>query len=577
MSTPLFVLDEDLLELRAAFRRFATEHKGAADAALWQGLLDLGCIDAMDPAGGDGLRTLLMLQSELGRVHAALPLAGTFWALHLQRGASGPQRRSATAFDAAEPEWRRHTALACAYSMRALPKGALEAQHGFGAVGFMEEHDMPRWFRRIQADCVRHGGVDRALEQVAAGSIDGTSAGSLPDLSLCESLESFRREVREWLHGAWSPRQRAQDQERDRSARQFDRGFLAAIGSRGWIGLSIPREFGGGGLGALEQFVFDEEMSAAEAPIYSYATAQVLAPSLLRFGTEAQRRKFLPLMLGGEAVFCLGYSEPNAGSDLAALKTRAERDSEGWVIDGAKIWTSLGLVADYVWLAARTCRDKPRQAGISVFIVPMSTPGITIRPLEAMNGQRPCAVFYDAVRVPEDALIGQVDGGWQVITAALAQERMLMGGFAAKLQLQLQLGELGRELTVQRDRHGPLRQRADVRQRFASLAAEVQAARLLALQATAVAAQSRTPLVEAALSKIFSSELEERLAQTAFEILGVEATYGEGAPARLAGGRFAHAMSMGLMHVIGGGSNDIQRNLVGQRIAGSVRERPKKL
>jgi alkylation response protein AidB-like acyl-CoA dehydrogenase len=283
---------------------------------------------------------------------------------------------------------------------------------------------------------------------------------------------------------------------------------------------------------------------------------------LLRYGTPEQRSRLLPLMLRGEAVFCLGYSEPNAGSDLASLKTRARRDGEDWVIDGSKIWTTLGTVGDYVWLAARTDPDQPRHAGISVFIVPMNNPGITIKPLRAMNGHLPCAVFYDQVRVPLGALVGELNDGWKVITSALAQERMLMGGFAARLSLYLERLAVALRSTLSNGRH--LTQRTDVRRRFAVLAAESQAARLLALQAAAIAAAGGSPAVEAAISKVFSSELEERIAEEAMDIFGIEATFAQHAPGALLDGQFEHSLLMALMHVIGGGANEIQRNLIAQ-------------
>ena len=469
--------------------------------------------------------------------------------------------RAASEFDAGSEDWRFHAACACAYSMRALRSAALEVQHIFGAVGFMEDHEMPRLFRRIHADTVRYRGCDQALEDVAA-SVLTKEEHLLKSVVLDSAAEVFRVELRAWLDQHWTAAHQARDAARSKSERHFDREFLAALGQRHWIGLSLPPEDGGAGLSAYEQYVFTEELNLCEGPIYGFASVQLLAPSLLRYGTPEQRSRLLPLMLRGEAVFCLGYSEPNAGSDLASLKTRARRDGEDWVIDGSKIWTTLGTVGDYVWLAARTDPEQPRHAGISVFIVPMNSPGITIRPLRAMNGHQPCAVFYDQVRVPLGALVGELNDGWKVITSALAQERMLMGGFAARLSLYL--GRLAVALRSTMGNGDRLAHCADVRRRFAVLAAEAQAARLLALQAAAIAAAGDSPAVEAAISKVFSSELEERIAEEAMDIFGIEATFAQQAPGALLDGQIEHSLLMALMHVIGGGANEIQRNLIAQ-------------
>jgi alkylation response protein AidB-like acyl-CoA dehydrogenase len=469
--------------------------------------------------------------------------------------------RAAAAFDGNAQQWKFHVACACAYSMRALRLASLEVHHLFGAVGFMEEHPMPALFRQIHADTARHGGCDQALEDVAAYVLRQDGLSYIP-VQLGAGAESFRTELRAWLDRHWTEEDRVADGRRDKSERHFDRKFLASLGERNWIGLALPAEAGGAGLGTFEQYVFTEELNRRAAPMYGFAMAQLLAPSLLRHGTLEQRRRFLPLMLQGKAVFCLGYSEPNAGSDLASLRTRARRDGDHWVIDGAKTWTTFGTLADYVWLAARTDPEQPRQAGISVFIVPMNAAGITIRPMQAMNGHKPCAVFYDQVRVPLDALVGELNDGWRVITSALAQERVSMGGLAARLSRYLE--ELAAALQTAPAGAAPFSQRADVRRRFAVLAADGQAASLLSLQATAIAAADGSPALEAAISKVFSSELEERISEEALEIFGIEATFNQGAPAAVLDGQIEHSLPMALMYVIGGGSNEIQRNLIAQ-------------
>jgi alkylation response protein AidB-like acyl-CoA dehydrogenase len=471
-------------------------------------------------------------------------------------------RRAADALDIGDEESAAHVDAACCYSGHALRHLSLECQHGFGAVGYMEEHSMPRRFRRIHADLARHANPDRAAADLASRLLDRADGAQFiaRRTVLTPEAETLRVQLSAWLDEHWTVAQHREHFSRPDIMRNFDRNFLAAIGERGFIGLTIPVRDGGLGRGAFEQFAFDEEINFREAPSYSFATAQLLAPSLARFGTEAQRARYLPLMLAGKAVFCLGYSEPNAGSDLASLKTRAELRGDEWVVNGAKIWTTLGTVGDYVWLAARTDPAQARHAGISVFIVPMDAPGITIRPLAAMNGERPCAVFYDDVRLPADALVGDLNQGWSVITHALSQERLLMGAFASRLALYLSRLVAELQNIAQRD---PLYlDRVGLRCRLGQIAAEVQACRLLALQAATVAAEGGKPIVEAAISKVFSGELEERMAEAAINWLGPDATLNRWAPGTVLDGLIEHSLLMGIMYVVGGGSNDIQRNII---------------
>jgi alkylation response protein AidB-like acyl-CoA dehydrogenase len=473
--------------------------------------------------------------------------------------------------DEEDADWQVRTAAACCYSSRALRQSALECQHGFGAVGYMEDHPMPHWFRRIHSDLVRHAPPDVAATELADRLLEHDDGADFltQRVPLTPEAEAFRRDVATWLSEHWTSRDRAEHYAEGSELLNFDRRFLRAIGERGFIGLTIPTAEGGLGLGALEQFAFDEEINISEAPSYSYATAQLLAPSLAHYGSAEQRERFLPLMLKGDAVFCLGYSEPNSGSDLASLRTRAERDGEGWVVNGAKIWTTLATVGDYVWLAARTDPSQLRHGGISVFIVPLRTPGITIKPLPAMNGERPCAVFYDDVRLTKDALVGEVNQGWKVITHALSQERMLMGGFASRLSLYLK--RIVTELRDMEQRDSAASAPASLRARLGEIAAEVQASRLLALQASVVAAEGGRPVAEAAISKTFAGELEERMAEAAMDWFGPDATLRRGSPGVLLEGQIPHSLVMGIMYVVGGGSNDIQRNIIAQSALGLPR------
>jgi 3-oxo-4-pregnene-20-carboxyl-CoA dehydrogenase beta subunit len=471
----------------------------------------------------------------------------------------GLLERAAKSLDERSPVAGLHVEALCCYAGEALPQLALDCQHGFGAIGYMEEHAMPGRFRRIHADMARYAKPARAARKLGAHLLESEDGAAylVQRIQLPTTAEDFRLRLAGWLAGyANSP-----EGWRNPATTHFDRGFLEAIGRAGFIGVTIGEEYGGLGFGALEQFAFDEEIQFSDAPYYGFAADQVLAPSLARFGTPEQRAQYLPLMLGGKAVFCLGYSEPNAGSDLASMRTRAERRGDGWVVNGQKIWTSLGTHGDYLWLAARTGEPMSRHGGISVFIVPMNNPGLTIRPLRAMNGEVPCALFIDDLELPAEALIGNVNDGWSVITHALAQERMMMGGFGAKLAMHLHrtIGAL-RDARAGRSHKSDDDLVADIG-RFAS---QVEVSRELAFAATMAAAKGDAT-VEAAISKVFSSELHERLGEAAIRWIGPDALLAGTAPGSVLAGTIAHELVMGIMYVVGGGSNDIQRNIIAQR------------
>jgi alkylation response protein AidB-like acyl-CoA dehydrogenase len=387
----------------------------------------------------------------------------------------------------------------------------------------------------------------------------------LPELDLGPAAAAFREEVRAFLAEHWNEHRRVEHRRRPIAERGFDRDFTRLLADRGWLGISWPRRWGGQERSAFEQLAFVEEMEYHRAPVRAHAMAvSIVGPTLMAHGSEQQRQRFLPAILRGEHCMCLGYSEPDAGSDLASLRTRAEPHDGGWLIDGAKLYTTMAELADHCWLAARTDRDAEKHAGISVFLVPMSTPGITIRPMEAMNGGRTNAVFFDGVRVGADALVGARGGGWAIITEALTFERVMLGGRVARVRRELD--ELIRHLATVCDAEAaPLRSDVRVRDLVGSLVAEVEASRLLAVRCVAELEQGRVPHHQAAMAKIVAGELEERLAEVALDLGGPAATLAEGAPGAELDGLFEQVVRASVLDVIGGGTNDIQRTLVAVR------------
>jgi alkylation response protein AidB-like acyl-CoA dehydrogenase len=392
---------------------------------------------------------------------------------------------------------------------------------------------------------------------------------TLPAFDLDPAVGAFRREVRAWLAVHWHGERESMHSRRPFKDRGYDPEFSRLVGQKGWIGLGWPKAFGGQARSPAEQLAFVEEMEYAHAPRGYLVGETIVGPALMRHGTPEQQARYLPAILRGEMSFALGYSEPEAGSDLASLRTRAVRDGDDWIINGQKLWSTGGDKSEHIWLAVRTDPDaKPKHAGISVFIVPLKQAGITIRPSIAMYGKTFSATFYDDVRVPSSAMVGGVNNGWKVITDALAAERVMIGGLVALLQRSLdRLTEY-----VKRAEVGgrPLRENAVIRDRIGALAADIEVARQFAIRNARLVEEGRTPLYEAAMTKVFAGELQERLGEAALDILGTGGLLSEAAPSAPIG-EMEQVLRHSIMGVIGGGTAEIQRNIIAIRGLGLPR------
>jgi alkylation response protein AidB-like acyl-CoA dehydrogenase len=473
---------------------------------------------------------------------------------------------AAAQYDLEAEQWRWFAAAALATAAGSLRQVSLETQHAFGAIGYSEEHEAPRHFRQVHFSMLRHGGQRPPVEQLASHFLDHDS-GAFPEYDLGASGNAFRNEVRVWLDGYWSGERRARHEQLSFREREYDRDFARALGNTGWIGLNWPKRFGGQERGAFEQLAFMEEMERAGAP---RAGAPVQAAMLQVYGTPEQQRRYLPEILRGEAIYGMGYSEPQAGSDLASLKTRAVRDGDHYVINGQKIWTTT-YWGEYMLLATRTDPNAtPPHAGITMFIVPMTTPGITIRPSETMYGGTFANIFYDDVRVPAENRIGAEGEGWKVLTGALATERGFIGGgivlkVASMFELlcgHIRLAERQGKLM----RHDPV-----VRAKVGTLAAEIEAGRRMMVHCAELVDRGETPPDEAAVSKVYSGELMERFGEIALDLLGLGALASECSPGAVLHGRIEQNLRHSLMWVISIGTNEIQRSLIAQRGLGLPR------
>jgi 3-oxo-4-pregnene-20-carboxyl-CoA dehydrogenase beta subunit len=460
---------------------------------------------------------------------------------------------AADCHDRGNQNWPAFAHAAFAYASSALRRACLENHHIFGAIGYSEEHPAYYQFKRVHSDLFRYGGVVCAREELAVILLD--DGKDMPDYDLGEAGNELRLEGRDWLRQNWTEAGSEKTIERLREK----------LAEKGYFKLSWPKEFGGLGCTPMEQFAFRVEMERAEVPIDLLIQNEIQAHAIMRFGSKAQQQEFLPKIANGEIKFCLGYSEPNAGSDLASLKTTAVRSSGEWIISGQKSWTTKGDEADYMWLAARTNPKAIRpQAGISIFVVPMDAPGITVRPSMALYGETFCEELLENVRIPDDALIGEVNQGWQILSSALATERLLMGGYVVHVRSKFsRLAEAIR-------RNGILAANGAVRDKVGQLAAELEVASQLAIRTFAGLDTDRSPVCDAAVSSVVTSELMQSLGETSLEILGSQATLSSTTEGAIPGD-LERMLRLSIMMVVGGGTNEILRNLIARNALGLAR------
>ncbi len=473
---------------------------------------------------------------------------------------------AAALYDRRVDGWRSFAAAAFAYAGPSLRSVSLETHHAFGAIGYAEDHEAPRHFKRVHLDVVRHGGVSVAREEVAARYLNDTR-NELPELDLGADANAFRLEVRAWLERHWPAERREAYERSEHAHRDYEPAFARELGETGWLGLTWPARFGGQERSPYHWMAFLDEMARADAP---RAGSPIQAAAWMSFGRPEQQERYLPELLRGEVIYGMWYSEPDSGSDLASIRTTAVRDGDEWVINGQKIWTTT-YWGDYMWLAARTDPSaKPPHAGISMFVVPTDTPGITRRPIETMYDGEFCNTFFDDVRVPLDALVGDRECGWEILTGSLGVERAFVGaGILMKLAHSFaELCDYIRSVEVD---GRPLRLDPRVRDVLGGYAAKIEAGRQLALECVRILARGGLPTWEAAITKVFAGELMEQFYESALDILGTRATLSAGVAGAPLRGRIEQRLRHSLMWVISIGSNEIQRSLIAQRALGLPR------
>ena len=379
---------------------------------------------------------------------------------------------------------------------------------------------------------------------------------------LTPAQQQFRQEIRAFLRQELTPEFRKGLASRFSGG--YSKEFSAKLGQRGWIGLAWPQEYGGSGLGPVEKVIFSEEMTLQEAPTAYHGTAEgQVAPALMRFGSEEQKRFYLPLITRGQCGIATGLSEPNSGSDLASLQTRAVEDGDDYVVSGTKIWTTDAHLKDYIWLATRTNPDAPKHRGISVFIVDLKAPGVRVRPIIDMAGDHHLnQVFFDDVRVPKTAMVGEKDRGWYATAAFLDFERSGINELLQFYPLLREVTELVR--TLERDGQTSTRLSL-VRQRLAEAATEYEVGRLLSYRVAWLQSRGEVPTNETSIAKLFGTLCNQRFIRTAMQCLGMSGQLQEDPRWAVLKGKIERAWLWSFALTIGGGTAEIQRNVIAQR------------
>ncbi len=381
-------------------------------------------------------------------------------------------------------------------------------------------------------------------------------------------VEGFRQELRAFIAAELPPEDEREIRgeggtQSNAEAYAYTMGFQKKLAARGWLAMAWPKEYGGGGASHMRQLVYNEEMAYNAAPAGNMGIAWV-GPSLMLYGTDEQKQRFIPRITGADDWWCTLYSEPGAGSDLAALQTRAVRDGDDYVINGQKIWTSGGHLADWGWLAARTDPDAPKHKGITMFMLDMKSPGITVRPLINMANRHGFnEVFFEDVRVPAKQVVGEVNRGWYHMAVALDFERSGIQAYAGGRK------RVERLVGIAKSNPALVRQRPSIRTELADRMVELNVGTILAYRVATMQAKGLVPNYEASTSKLFGSEMGQRIALTGMHLLGLAGELRDGTAHQVIDQATPYLSSVS--GTIAAGTSEIQRGIIATRGLGLPR------
>ncbi|MDJ0789684.1 MAG: acyl-CoA dehydrogenase family protein [Myxococcota bacterium] len=378
------------------------------------------------------------------------------------------------------------------------------------------------------------------------------------ELDLTPEQRLFRDELRRYLDEMMTPALEAELATGYEGGGPEFRKAMKQMGRDGYLGISWPKRFGGQERSAVEQFLFADEVQATGFPL-PFLTLNTVGPTLREYGTEEQSTHFCSRILAGELFFAIGYSEPGAGTDLASLTTRAVRDGDEWVIHGQKMWTSLAGYADYIWLAARTDPDKPKHAGLSIFLVPTDAEGYSRQVVNTVGGVSTNATFYDGVRVPAENLIGGENNGWRLITGQLNHERISLMT-VGRLQRNLRdVAEWAAETVVDGER---LIDKSWVQHNLARVHAKAEVLRLMNWKQAWAADSGQPAMADSSAIKVYGSELNIEASRALLEVLGAPGLLAPESPGAVLSGRIESSYRNGLILTFGGGTNEVQRDII---------------
>jgi alkylation response protein AidB-like acyl-CoA dehydrogenase len=385
------------------------------------------------------------------------------------------------------------------------------------------------------------------------------------DFRLGTEAEDIRADIHEFLGEFMSPER---EERLYRSGVSHDPEFTHEIAERGWLAATWPEEYGGGGKDTRVLVPIHEEYGFFDAPTYAPGVTTMVAKTLSKVGTEEQKREIIPKAIKGEIIIVLGFTEPEAGSDVANAQTKAVRDGDEWIINGQKMFTTNGHIGDYVFLLTRTNTDVAKHKGLTMFLVPMDQPGVECQAVYTLSGERTNITFYNDVRVPDAWRIGDVDGGWRVMTVSLQDEHS--GGYGHRMRRFLHDVEVWAQDAV--DVEGNRRiDEPDVRARMGRFAAETAVSILLQRRANWMASEGMVPEAEGPMTKLFSSEALSRGAQDLTDMIGPDALRSYFEPTAPVHGRIEHMLRFSLGTTIYAGTSEVQRNIIAQRGLGLPR------
>jgi alkylation response protein AidB-like acyl-CoA dehydrogenase len=383
------------------------------------------------------------------------------------------------------------------------------------------------------------------------------------DLTLSPGEEAFRDQLREWLHANNPGREPSGDE----AAFDFRRNWQRKLNQAGWAGVSWPKEYGGRGATLIEQAIFNEETARARAPQVANVLGLAMGgPTVIAHGTEEQRRRYLRPILSAEEIWCQGFSEPDSGSDLASLKTRAVRNGGEWVVTGQKVWTTFAHHAKWCMLVARTDPDAPKHKGLTYFLMDMEQDAVQVRPLRQVTGEAEFnELFIEEARIPDENIVGGEGNGWAVAITTLMHERATLA-FSLQVGVQIAIGELIERARGARAIDGRVATEDPVtRQRLAQLLIESEVLRLNAYRGLSATMRTGTPGPEGSLGKWHWSEINQSLTELAMDVAGPRAM--------LAEDEWTYRFLRARANSIEGGTTEILKNIVAERVLGLPRMR----